>query len=131
MRKFLRCKIHRATVTAACLEYEGSITIDRSLMDAARILPFEAVDIYNVTSGSRFETYVIPGKPGSGEIQINGAAAHLAREGDVVIIACYGYCGPQAASDHEARLVFVDEENRIKNVRVVSVLGKEKPEVEV
>jgi aspartate 1-decarboxylase len=115
-RKLLRSKIHRATVTAGDLEYEGSITVDEELMTAAGLVPHEAVDIYNVTNGNRFETYVIPGPPGSGEIQINGAACHLAGRGDVIIIACYEYLTAAGMADHEPRLVFVDERNRIKSL---------------
>ena len=114
LRKLLRSKIHRATVTAADLAYEGSITVDSSLMEAAGLVPHEAVDIYNVTNGHRFETYAIPGRPGSGEIQINGAAAHLAAPGDVIIIACFGYLAEKEMANHEPRLVFVDEHNRIR-----------------
>ena len=112
-RKLLRSKIHRATVTAGDLAYEGSITVVEQLMRAAGLIPHEAVNVYNVTNGNRFETYVIPGAGGSGTIQINGAACHLARPGDLIIIACYGYFSEQEASLHHPRLVFVDERNRI------------------
>jgi len=117
LRKLLRSKIHRATVTGADLDYEGSITIDRELMEAAGLLPFEAVDIYNVSNGHRFETYVIAGERGSGTIQLNGAAAHLAKPGDLVIIACYGYLTPEALPDHKPTIIFVDEANRIVRVK--------------
>ena len=114
IRIFLRSKIHRATVTEANLDYEGSITIDRYLMNAAGLLPFEKVEIYNVTSGARFETYVIEGEAGKGEICINGAAAHLASVGDKVIIACYGLLHDGQTLDHKPKLVFVDESNQVK-----------------
>jgi aspartate 1-decarboxylase len=114
IRIFLRSKIHGATVTEANLHYEGSITIDSHLMNAAGLLPFEKVEIYNITNGNRFETYVIEGEAGSGKIGINGAAAHLAREGDKVIIACYAMLQQGQIENHRPRLVFVDRENRAK-----------------
>ena len=88
-RIMLKSKIHRATVTDANIEYEGSITLDEGLMEAAGILPFEQVHIYNITNGARFQTYAIKGERGSGEVCINGAAAHLAKKGHMVIIASY------------------------------------------
>lgn len=116
----LYSKIHRATVTDADLHYEGSITIDRHLMDAAGLIPYQAVSVYNVTNGNRFETYVIEGEACSGVIQINGAAAHLAKAGDLVIIAAYCTVAFDDRFDWQPRLVFVDESNRPK---------LEKPEV--
>jgi aspartate 1-decarboxylase len=110
-RKMLKSKIHRATVTGADLEYEGSITIDPELMKAADILPYEAVDIWNVTYGTRFQTYVIAGQPGSGVICINGAAARLVSRGDKVIIASWLEIEDQQAAAYEPKLVFVDERN--------------------
>ena len=117
MRFFLRSKIHRATVTEANLDYEGSITIDSHLMNAAGLLPFEKVEVYNVTSGTRFETYVIEGAPGEGDICVNGAAAHLVSEGDKVIIACYAALHEGQILHHRPKLVFVDERNRIKMLK--------------
>lgn len=117
MRFFLRSKIHRATVTEANLDYEGSITIDRHLMNAAGLEPYEKVEIYNVTSGTRLETYVIEGAPGSGEICVNGAAAHLVKKGDKIIIACYCVLHAGQMLDHKPKLVFVDEHNRIKALK--------------
>jgi aspartate 1-decarboxylase len=117
MRFFLRSKIHRATVTEANLEYEGSITIDRYLMNAAGLLPFEKVEIYNVTNGKRFETYVIEGEPGAGDICVNGAAAHMVSKGDNIIIACYCMLHEGQVLDHKPKLVFVDEKNRIKTLK--------------
>jgi len=111
-RCFLRCKIHRATVTEADIDYEGSITIDQSLMELALLEPFEQVDVYNVTTGTRFTTYAIPGKPNEGQICINGAAAHLAKPGDLVIIASYFYLENSEVSTHTPTLVFVDSKNR-------------------
>lgn len=115
-RTFLYSKIHRATVTHADLNYEGSVTIDRNLMDAAGFLVHERVEIYNVTSGSRLATYVIEGEPGSGAIEINGAAAHLVGRGDLVIIASYCELQPAEAESHVPRVVFVDERNRVRQV---------------
>jgi aspartate 1-decarboxylase len=113
-RTLFRSKIHRATVTQADLDYEGSVTIDATLMRAADILPYEKVHIWNRTNGSRLETYALEGEPDSGVICVNGAAAHLARPGDMVIIATFA----EAADEIEARawrpiVVHVDAKNRI------------------
>jgi len=116
-RKILKSKIHRATVTGADLHYEGSITIDRNLMEEADILPYEAVDIWNVTYGTRFQTYAIPGQPDSGTICINGAAARLVSRGDLVIIASWSEMADEQARSYEPKLVFVDERNRPKELR--------------
>jgi aspartate 1-decarboxylase len=113
IRFFLRSKIHRATVTEANAEYEGSITIDRHLMNAADLMPYEKVEVYNVTNGNRWETYVIEGEPGGGDIHVNGAAAHLAKEGDKVIIACYCSLHEGQVLTHRPKLVFVDAKNRV------------------
>jgi aspartate 1-decarboxylase len=110
-RKMLKSKIHRATVTGADLEYEGSITIDESLLEAADILPYEAVDTWNVTNGARFQTYAMAGKPGSGTICVNGAAAHLVSRGDLIIIASWVEVDCAEARKYQPRLVFVDEHN--------------------
>ena len=115
-RKMLRAKIHRATVTAGDLAYEGSITIDEDLMRLAGLMHFEAVDIYNVTNGNRFQTYAIPGERHSGIIQINGAACHLAKKGDTIIIANYGYFTDEEARKHEPKVVLVDAQNRVKRL---------------
>lgn len=109
----LKGKIHRATVTGADLHYEGSITIDRDLMEAADILPYEEVRIFNVNNGERFETYAIPGPAGSGVICINGAAAHKAAVGDIVIIACFGLAEAEEAAGWQPSLVYVDAANRV------------------
>jgi aspartate 1-decarboxylase len=113
LRHFLLGKIHRATVTRADLDYVGSITIDVALMEAAGFLENEKVDIYDVTNGSRLATYVIPGVRGSGEIGINGAAAHLVKPGDLVILASYGWMAAHEAAAHRPRVVHVDAKNRI------------------
>ena len=114
MRTMLKSKIHRASVTDANLEYEGSITIDEDLLRAADILPYEQVDLYDCTSGSRLHTYAIPGEPGSGEICVNGAAAHLVKPHDVIIIASYVQLDDAECRDWEAKSVFVDARNRIR-----------------
>ena len=116
-RKMMRAKIHRATVTQADVDYEGSITIDRTLMDATDLLPNEAVAVWNVTNGNRFETYVVEGERDSGEICVNGAAAHLVTPGDLVIIAAFSWMDEEAARRHEPKVIFVDERNRIRAKR--------------
>jgi aspartate 1-decarboxylase len=112
-RTLLKSKIHRATVTEADLDYVGSIAIDPLLMAAADLLEHERVEIYNITNGERLATYAIPGRRGAGEICINGAAAHKARAGDLVIIASYAEYDEAELAGHEPRLVFVDAANRI------------------
>ncbi len=114
LRTILKSKIHRATVAQANLEYEGSITIDRDLMDAADLLPHEKVDIYDITNGARLATYVIPGEGGAGPIGINGAAAHLVKPGDKVIIASYVGMQDAEARAYEPRICFVDAQNRLR-----------------
>ena len=117
MRKMLRAKIHRATVTQADVDYEGSVTIDRDLLDATDLLPNEAVCIWDVTNGHRLETYAVEGERGSGVICVNGAAAHLIRPGDLVIIAAYTWLDEAEARGHQPKVVFVDEKNCIKEER--------------
>ena len=112
-RKMLKSKIHRAVVTGADLHYEGSVTIDKNLMEAADIIPYEAVSIWNVTNGNRFETYAIEGEADSGVICINGAAARMVAPRDLVIIASFVGMDDAEARSFEPRLVFVDERNRI------------------
>lgn len=112
-RTMLTGKIHRARVTAADLHYVGSVTIDQDLLRAADILPGQQVDIVDVTNGSRLTTYAIAAEPGSGEICINGAAAHLVAPGDIVIIIAYGQLSDAEARTREPAVVFVDESNRI------------------
>lgn len=113
LRTLLRSKIHRAVVTQADLNYEGSVTIDRELLEAASIVPFEKVEIYDVTNGNRLATYAIPGEPGGGEICINGAAARLVDPNDMVIICCYGEFHEDEIANHRAVVVHVDEKNQI------------------
>ncbi len=113
MRHMLKSKIHRATVTEANIEYEGSVTIDRNLMDAADMVEYERVDIWNCTNGNRLTTYVIEGERGGHQICINGAAAHLMKPGDCVIIASWADVPREDVPDYEAIRVFVDRENNI------------------
>ena len=113
-RTMLKSKIHRATVTEANLEYEGSVSIDTDLLAAADIVPYEAVDIWNCTNGARLRTYAIPGEAGSGEVCVNGAAAHLVKPHDLVIIASWTEVEGEAARTWEAKRVFVDRHNRIR-----------------
>lgn len=111
-RTLLKSKIHRATVTDADLDYEGSVTIDGDLMDAANIVQYERVEIYDVTNGARLATYAMRGPAGSGVVCINGAAAHLVRPQDLVIIASYAEYDDSQARAHQPRVVLVDEQNR-------------------
>jgi aspartate 1-decarboxylase len=107
-----KSKIHRATVTHADLEYEGSVTVDSDLLDAAEILPYEAIHIWNVTRGSRLMTYALPGPRGSGAICVNGAAAHLNKPGDLVILATFAEMSREEARKHRPVVVRVDAQNR-------------------
>jgi aspartate 1-decarboxylase len=116
-RIMLKAKIHRAQVTDANLDYEGSITIDETLMEAADIHPFEQVQIYNVTNGNRFETYALQGERKSGVICINGAAAQQASKDDIIIIANYGLLDEEEHANHHPKLIYVDEANRIINIK--------------
>jgi len=109
-------KIHRATVTEANLDYMGSITLDPDLLEAAGILPYEQVHVLDVTNGNRLETYTLVGERGAGEVCINGAAAHLVREGDVVIIVAYEQLTTAEAHNVKPRQVFVDANNRITRI---------------
>jgi len=112
----LYAKIHRATVTQADLNYVGSVTVDRLLLEAAGLLPGERVDIVDVTNGNRLTTYVIEGEAGSGTICINGAAAHLIQPGDIVILIAYAGMDDAEARSFVPRVVFVDHDNQIVDV---------------
>lgn len=114
MRTMLKSKIHRARVTRANLDYEGSISIDCRLMEAADILPFEKVQVLDVDNGARFETYAIPG--GEGEIGLNGAAARMVAPGDRVIILTYALLSAEEVRCHQPKLVFVDSLNRLREL---------------
>ena len=113
LRTMFHAKIHRATVTEANLRYVGSVTVDQDLLDAADILPGEMVSIVDITNGARLETYTIAGERGSGVIGINGAAAHLIKPGDLVILIAYAQMQDADARTYEPNVVHVDEHNRI------------------
>lgn len=110
----LKSKIHRASITGADLNYEGSIEIDSSLMQAAGILPFEQVDIWNLTNGERFSTYALSAPKGSGTIAVNGAAARKVQTGDEIIITTYAWMSDKQARAFRPTVVFVDQRNRLK-----------------
>lgn len=116
-RRLLKSKIHRARVTEANLDYEGSITVSPELLKQADILPNEAVWVWNITRGTRFETYTIEGLPHSTDICVNGAAAHLVEPDDLVIIASFSHVLEEHTLSHVPTVVFVDEFNRIKEIR--------------
>jgi aspartate 1-decarboxylase len=122
-RTLFKSKIHRATVTHADLEYEGSVTIDEDLMEAANVLEYEAVHVWNVTRGTRLQTYAIRGQRGSGIICINGAAAHLNQPGDMVIIATFAEMDEAEARTFQPTVVLVDRQNRIVEKGAVEVAG--------
>ena len=107
-----KSKIHRATVTHADVDYEGSVTVDAQLLQAAGILPYEAVHIWNVTRGSRLTTYALAAPPGSGVVCVNGAAAHLNQPGDLVILSTFADMSPEEARAHRPKVVRVDSRNR-------------------
>ena len=113
MRTMLKSKIHRARVTDANLHYEGSVTLDPVLMEAADLLPYEQVQLLDVDNGARLETYVIEGARGSGQVVVNGAAAHLIHQGDIIIVVSYVAVPEDEARRIEPKLVYVDESNRI------------------
>lgn len=127
MRAMLQSKIHRAHVTDANIDYEGSITIDKTLLEAADILPYERVEVLNINNGARFATYAIEGE--KGEICLNGAAARLAVKGDIVIILTYTYLEESRARHFTPTLVYVDAQNAITKVKrggeLVTLLGVE------
>lgn len=124
----LKGKIHRATVKQAELHYVGSITVDPVLMEAAGILEYEYVQIVDVENGNRFETYTIAGEPNSGMICLNGAAARQVAVGDHVIIMSYAQMTPEEAKEHQPHVVFVDEENKIRQVSRYEKYGVLSPE---
>ena len=125
-RVMLKSKVHRARVTAADVNYEGSLTLDASLLEAADILPFEQVHVWNVTRGTRLITYAIAGEPGSGVVCANGAAAHLTRPGDIIIVAAFADIDEAAARNHSPRVVFVDERNRVTQPAAEEVPGPQR-----
>jgi len=109
-----KSKLHRATVTQAALHYEGSITIDARLLDAAEILAFERVQVVDVANGERFETYAVRGEAGSGMVCVNGAAARLVQVGDPVIIIAYAQLAPAEAREHRPRIVILNDNNSVR-----------------
>ena len=128
LRTFLHAKIHAARVTEAKLHYRGSITIDRDLLRASGILPYERVQVVNIENGERFETYVITGEPGSGTICLNGAAARLVQPGDRVIIMAYAQLDASQLAAHEVTVVIVGDDNRpaeIRRERLGDLIGAE------
>ncbi len=116
-RTMLMSKLHRVTVTHCELDYEGSCAIDETLLEAADIRPYQAIDIYNVTNGERFSTYAIRGERDSGMISLNGAAARKAQVGDILIVAAYAGFEEAELADFAPRLVYVDARNRIRDAR--------------
>jgi aspartate 1-decarboxylase len=112
-RQMLRSKIHRATVTDANLEYEGSLTVDPILIEAAGMLAYELVHVSNLQNGERFETYIIPGKRGSGDMVLNGPTARRGVKGDKVIVFCYEYFNEEEIKTHKPRIIMVNEKNQI------------------
>ncbi len=114
--KVLKGKIHRATVTASRIDYPGSVGIDTDLLEAAGIMPYEAVLMANVTNGARAETYVVPAPAGSGKIEVLGAAARLFDPGDIVIVINFAYCTPEEAVRIKPKVVVPDEHNRIERI---------------
>jgi aspartate 1-decarboxylase len=116
LRLMLRSKIHRATVTDSDLEYEGSLTVDPVLLEAAGMLPYEQVRVSNLNNGERFETYVIPGKRGSGQMVLNGPTARKGAKGDKIIVFCYEYYNEQELKTFKPNIVQVDERNGIVSV---------------
>lgn len=125
-RTFLKGKIHRARVTQADLDYVGSITIDSDLIQACGFLPYEKVDIYDITNGNRIATYVIPGEAGSGVIGINGAAARLIRRDDIVIIASYVQLEAHEIAEHQVTTLLVDAKNRVTQT-ITDTVGSAAP----
>ena len=124
MRTMLKSKIHRARVTDANINYEGSITIDKALLKAADILPYEQVNVLNVNNGARFTTYAIEGEEGKGEICLNGAAARLAVKGDIVIIITYAQVAEENLKTYHPVVVHVNENNEIRTKLDEKVFGK-------
>jgi len=116
-REMLRAKIHRITVTEANVEYEGSLTLDVDLMRVCEMAPYERIDVYNVSNGNRFSTYLIEGQPGSGACCVNGAAAHRVQVGDRLILCSYASLADSELPDHRPKVVLVTDENRVRVVK--------------
>ena len=124
-RLMFKSKIHRATVTAANLNYEGSLTVDADLLEAADILPYEQIHVWDVSNGARLVTYALPGTRGSGEVCVNGAGAHLIKPGDLVIVATYTLMTGRKARKYEPTVVFVDRANRIADADPAELVSSE------
>jgi len=116
IRAFLRSKVHRAAVTKVDVDYEGSLSLDEDLMNAAGLAPFERVEVWNVTNGERFSTYLIRGEKGSGEVGVFGAAGHKVKPGDIVIIAAYVYLEESEVELFTPKIVLMGEGNRIAEI---------------
>ncbi len=125
-RSMLKSKIHRATVTHADVDYEGSLTLDALLLQAANILPYEEVHVWNVTRGTRLRTYAMEGEAGSGVVCINGAAAHLAKPGDIVIIATFTQLDDESARRHRPRIFLMGAKNIITRSNVTEIPGPQR-----
>lgn len=122
-RAMLKSKVHRIKITGADLHYEGSLTLDQAIMEAANLVPFEKIEIYNINNGQRFSTYVIPGVRYGGECILNGAAARLGHYGDIIIIASYGYIDEKQLSNYVVDLVYIDEQtNSIKEHKQIKAI---------
>ena len=128
-RTVLKSKIHRITITGADLHYEGSLTLDEAIMEAANLVPFEKVEVFNINNGNRFSTYVIPGARYSGECILNGAAARLGHSGDLIIIVSYADVEDSELKDFKVNLVYIDDENNIKEHKVTGVFSEEAKEI--
>ena len=128
-RTILKSKIHRIKITGADLHYEGSLTLDEALMEAGNLVPFEKVEVYNINNGHRFSTYVIPGERYSGECILNGAAARLGHSGDLIIIVSWAELEEKEFEDFKVNLVFVDENNSIKEHKITTVFGEEAKDI--
>lgn len=111
--QILKSKLHLATVTDACVDYEGSMTISKDLMDQAGMLPYERILCGNMANGNRFETYLIPGEPGAGQIILNGATAHLGKPGDRLTIMCFSNFTPEEASEWHPKVLVLDQQNQV------------------
>jgi aspartate 1-decarboxylase len=121
-RTMLKSKVHRVTVTEACLHYEGSFTLDEALMEAANMVPYERIEIYNINNGARFSTYVIPGPRHGGDACINGAAARLGAKGDLIIVCTYTEVEEADLKGYAPTNVYVDDANRIREVATPAVI---------
>lgn len=131
MRRFVfKSKIHRATVTDTNVDYEGSLTVDPVLLEAADILPYEQIHVWDVTNGARLVTYALPGEAGSGTIQVNGGGAHHVKKGDFVIIATFTTMPTKRAKKYRPKVIFVDAANRIRKGEIIPPAPAQEPPAE-